>query len=201
MSISQGVCQEAPAIGHMKMDHIETESLIKFRLFYNALNTLLKQLRGNLLPLASSGPHERVWNNRVADAVFSAASNLTECLRQTNEGKLADLVIVCTAAANAFTQALELVERGGTVLFFALPQPGFEIPFPMHNFFFNNLTLTTSYAGSPADYATALELIRAHRIEVGEMVTHRLSLAETGKGFQLIADAQDSIKVIIEPHR
>jgi L-iditol 2-dehydrogenase len=33
------------------------------------------------------------------------------------------------------------------------------------------------------------------------MVTHRLSLAETGVGFRMVTDAKDSIKVIIEPHR
>ncbi|MFC1925616.1 zinc-dependent dehydrogenase [Chloroflexota bacterium] len=136
-----------------------------------------------------------------ADAVFSAEENLPVRLRQANEGRLADLVIVCTAAAPALAQALKSVERGGTILYFALPQPGTMVDFPLHDFFFNNLTLTTSYAGSPADYATALELIRARRIEVGEMITHRLSLAETGEGFRLIADARDSIKVIVEPQR
>jgi hypothetical protein len=33
------------------------------------------------------------------------------------------------------------------------------------------------------------------------MITHRLSLAETGVGFQLVAAAGESIKVIIEPWR
>jgi L-iditol 2-dehydrogenase len=33
------------------------------------------------------------------------------------------------------------------------------------------------------------------------MITHRLSLAETGLGFQLVTEAKDSIKIIIEPHR
>jgi L-iditol 2-dehydrogenase len=33
------------------------------------------------------------------------------------------------------------------------------------------------------------------------MITHRLPLAETGFGFQLVTAAKDSIKVIIEPHR
>jgi threonine dehydrogenase-like Zn-dependent dehydrogenase len=33
------------------------------------------------------------------------------------------------------------------------------------------------------------------------MITHRLSLEEAGIGFQLVADAQNSIKVIIEPQR
>jgi threonine dehydrogenase-like Zn-dependent dehydrogenase len=33
------------------------------------------------------------------------------------------------------------------------------------------------------------------------MVTHRVSLAEAQVGYQLVARARDSIKVIIEPQR
>jgi L-iditol 2-dehydrogenase len=33
------------------------------------------------------------------------------------------------------------------------------------------------------------------------MITHRLGLAETGLGFQLVNEARDSLKVIIEPQR
>ena len=43
--------------------------------------------------------------------------------------------------------------------------------------------------------------IRAGTVPVRQMITHRLSLAETGLGFQLVAEAQDSIKVIVEPQR
>ena len=41
----------------------------------------------------------------------------------------------------------------------------------------------------------------AGKIRVGEMITHRLGLSETGLGFQLVAQAQDALKVIIEPQR
>jgi threonine dehydrogenase-like Zn-dependent dehydrogenase len=36
-------------------------------------------------------------------------------------------------------------------------------------------------------------------VRVEEMVTHRLSLAQTELGFKLTASGQDSIKVIIDP--
>ena len=137
-----------------------------------------------------------------ADAAIRAEEDLPACLREANDGRLADLVIVCAGATSATTQALQSVERGGTVLLFAPTDPGVTIPLSVNELFWrNDITLTTSYAGSPADYEAALELIRAHRICPGEMITHRLSLAETGLGFQLVADAQDSIKVIIEPQR
>ncbi len=137
-----------------------------------------------------------------ADAVLNADKDLPAWLRQVNQGRLADLVIVCTGATSAIIQALQSVERGGTVLFFAPTNPGITIPISINELFWRNeITLTTSYAGSPADYATALELVRAHSVPVREMITHRLGLAETGLGFQLVADAQNSIKVIIEPQR
>jgi len=137
-----------------------------------------------------------------ADIVIDAAEDVLSALRRANDGQLADKVLVCTGARSANLQALELVERGGAVLFFAPTDPGVTIPVSINNLFFrNDITLTTSYAGSPADHVTALELIRAHRVRVGEMITHRLSLEETSTGFQLVAEAQDSIKVIIEPHK
>ena len=137
-----------------------------------------------------------------ADAVFRAEEDIAARVRQTNQGLLADIVIVCTGAVSAINQALQSVERGGTVLLFAPTDPGTTIPVSINELFFrNDITLTTSYAGSPADHQAALELIRAGTVPVSEMITHRLRLAETGSGFQMVADAGDSIKVIVEPQR
>ncbi|MFC1940120.1 zinc-dependent dehydrogenase [Chloroflexota bacterium] len=137
-----------------------------------------------------------------ADAAIHAEEDLPARLRQVNQGRLADLVIVCTGATAAINQALKSVERGGTVLLFAPTNPGVTIPISINELFFrNDITLTTSYAGSPADYQTALELIQAGTMPVKQMITHRLGLAETGVGFHLVADARKSIKVIIEPQR
>jgi len=137
-----------------------------------------------------------------ADVITHARDYTPAYLKQVNDGRLADLVIICTEATSAITQALQSVERGGTILFFASVSPGVTISLSLNDLFFRNeITLTSSYGGSPADYAKALELISSGRVYVRDMITHRLGLAETGLGFQLIARAQDSIKVIIEPQR
>jgi L-iditol 2-dehydrogenase len=137
-----------------------------------------------------------------ADVTLSAKEDVPARLRQANDGRLADLVIVSTGATSALHQALESVDRGGTVLFFAPTQPGVTLPISVNDLFFrNDVTLTTTYAGGPADLATALELIGARRVRVGEMITHRLGLAETGLGFKLVAEAGSSLKVIVEPQR
>ncbi|OGO24613.1 MAG: alcohol dehydrogenase [Chloroflexi bacterium RBG_16_50_9] len=136
-----------------------------------------------------------------ADVVIDAGEYSPDRLRDLN-GCLADIVIVCTGALPAIKQALQSVERGGTVLFFAPTGPGVTLPVSINDLFWRtDISLTTSYAGSPADYAGALKLIHARRLPVKDMITHRLGLAETGLGFRLVAEAQDSLKVIIEPQR
>jgi L-iditol 2-dehydrogenase len=140
--------------------------------------------------------------NLGADVTFSAMENVPARLREANNGRLADLVIVCTGALPALHQALESVERGGTVLFFAPTAPGVSLPVPINDVFFrNDVTLTTTYAGAPADLATAMDMIASRRVQVGEMISHRLGLAEVGLGFKLTADAGDSLKVIIQPQK
>ena len=137
-----------------------------------------------------------------ADVTFSAMEDVPARLREANNGRLADLVIVCTGALPALQQALESVERGGTVLFFAPTAPGVSLPVPINDVFFrNDVTLTTTYAGAPADLATAMDMIASGRVQVGEMISHRLGLAEAGLGFKLTADAGDSLKVIIQPQK
>ncbi|MFC1963339.1 zinc-dependent dehydrogenase [Chloroflexota bacterium] len=137
-----------------------------------------------------------------ADATIHAKDDITSRLRLINDGRLADVVVICTGAAEALLQGLQSVERGGTVLFFAPTNQGSTIPLSVNNLFWRSeITLTSSYAGSPADYAEALELIRSGMVQVREMITHRLSLAEASMGFKLVSAAQDSIKVIIEPQR
>jgi threonine dehydrogenase-like Zn-dependent dehydrogenase len=91
------------------------------------------------------------------------------------------------------------VADGGTVLFFGAPDEGgrAEIPFPA--IWRREVTLQTSYGAAPADLAVALELIRARRVAVAEMVTHRFPLARIGEAFATVAAGGASIKVVVEP--
>jgi len=137
-----------------------------------------------------------------ADEAIGTSEDAGACLRQMNEGRLADLVLVCTGAEEAILKAFESVERGGTVLLFAPSDRESRVHFSMNELFFrNDITITTSYGASPYDSWLALQLIQSSAIKVKEMITHRLSLEETALGFQIVKKAQDSLKVIIEPQR
>jgi L-iditol 2-dehydrogenase len=137
-----------------------------------------------------------------ADFTINAKENVPEKVKELNDARPADLVILCTGARPAIEQALKSVDRGGTVLFFASTEEGLEFPLSVNKFFWKNeATLISSYAANPEEHIEALELIRGRKIDVKDMITHRFALSEIQKGFDLVARPKDSIKVIIEPNK
>ncbi len=148
-------------------------------------------------------PYRRAAALRLgADAALAPDEDIRSCLRELNRGRLADQVIVCTGAESAQVAALEHVERGGTVVFFAIPAVEVKVPVSINSFLFrNDITLTTSYGSAPRDSWEALRLLQSPALQVRDLITHRLPLEQTGDGFRLVAEAGESLKVIIEPQK
>jgi L-iditol 2-dehydrogenase len=135
-----------------------------------------------------------------ASAAYRADDDVPTLFKRDNQGRGADLVIVCASAQSAFQQALATVARGGTILIFAPTAAGENLALPVNELFWRrDLTITTTYAGSPADCVAALELIATNRLRVSEMITHRFGLADTVSGSKLVAEGRESIKIIIKP--
>jgi L-iditol 2-dehydrogenase len=136
-----------------------------------------------------------------ADAALDARGDVAAGIRQHNGGRLADVVIVATGAPPALRQALDSVDRGGSVLFFAPTDPGHELPLPFNRIWGDEVTLHTSYGAAPRDIESAIALIAQGRVRVLDLITHRLPLERIQEGFGLVADPVDSLKVVIEPQR
>jgi|GEM_PF-59715 len=134
-----------------------------------------------------------------ADVALPGGDDTLERVKAANDGRLAELVIVSTGAVSAVQVAFRAVERGGTILFFAPSDPGAQVQMPFNELWRNEVTMTSSYAGSPRDILAAMELIASGRVNVRDMITHRLPLEKTQEGFSLVVEAADSMKVIIEP--
>jgi L-iditol 2-dehydrogenase len=135
-----------------------------------------------------------------AHHALNAKDNLPQKLKEVNDGRLADQVIVCTGATSAAMTALECVESGGTILFFAVPDPSVKLPVPINQFWRNEITMRTSYGAAPDDLEDSLKFLATGRLNVKDMITHRLSLREVQEGFRLMAEAGQSLKVILEPN-
>ena len=135
-----------------------------------------------------------------ADHTLDAKDNLPQKLKSVNDGRLADQVIVCTGATSAALTALDCVEKGGTILFFAVPDPTVKVPLPINQFWRNEITIRTSYGAAPNDLEESIAILATKRLNVKDMITHRLSLRDAQEGFRLMANAGESLKVILEPN-
>jgi L-iditol 2-dehydrogenase len=135
-----------------------------------------------------------------ADGVINATSYTTDKLKELNQGKLADKIILCTGAMSAVKQALKSVGPGGVIEFFAVPKPGEDVNIPVNDFWRDEVSVVTSYGAAPRDLKESLELLAAKKVNVDDMITHILPMEKAQEGFNLVANAQDSIKVIIKPN-
>jgi len=132
-----------------------------------------------------------------ADVTILAHDDVPTITRDVNNQCGADKVIVCTGALPAVHQAYNSIERGGTILFFAVPPPNETVTIPLSDLWRNEITLMTTYGAGPDDLTEAFNLIRDQVIKVHEMVTHQFSLTDIGQAFRIVAAANESLKVIV----
>jgi len=136
-----------------------------------------------------------------ATYIINANNELPRELKKINDGKLVDKVIVCTGAKKAALTALNCVDRGGTILFFAVPDPSVLIPIPITQFWRNEISIKTSYGAAPKDLEEALKILEKKRVNVVDMISHRIDIRDAAEGFRLVSETGKSLKVIIEPNR
>ncbi|MEE9610570.1 MAG: zinc-binding dehydrogenase, partial [Desulfatiglandales bacterium] len=164
---------------------------------------LARVLGAGMIMAADTIPFRLEMAKKVgAHFTFEANERMIDNLREANDGRLADLVIICFEGF--IPLSLKAVDKGGTVLFFAGASEDATLPGRINDLFWRTeITLTSTYAGSPADCDTALKLIQAGSIPVNRLITHRLGLAEAANAFQAVCSPMehDSIKVIVEPQK
>ena len=121
---------------------------------------------------------------------------VTECFE-----KKADAVFLCTSSMTAIEQAWACVDKGGVVVFFAVPGPEKRVAVPINDFWTKEVRIITSYYCGPSDIEEAMSLLEDRSIDVDEMITHRFALGDIARGFRLVMEGKDAVKVIINPHR
>ncbi|NQT06746.1 MAG: alcohol dehydrogenase catalytic domain-containing protein [Candidatus Omnitrophica bacterium] len=111
----------------------------------------------------------------------------------------ADRIIVCTGAPQATGQAFRCIDKSGIILFFAISER--DIKVPVVDFWRNEITITSSYGAAPVDLKESLDFIKRGKIDVKDMITHRLPLEKIREGFRIASDAKESLKVVLEPKK
>lgn len=123
-------------------------------------------------------------------------ADLTQDARKNIDIK-ADRIIVCTGAEQAVKQAFDSIDRKGIILFFAIPDKNIEVP--VVDFWRNELTVTSSYGAAPIDLEESIELIKSKKVDIKDLITDILPLSQIQKGFDIVCQAKESLKVVLKP--
>lgn len=139
-------------------------------------------------------------NPRRLEAAARAGAD--EGILPTEELPAADRVFVCAGSPKAAERALDCVNRGGHILFFATDGPDMKLPVNLTRFWTMQPTISFSYGAAPRDMREAIELLRAGHVCADDLVTHRFGMDRIAEAFQIAANPRDSsLKVLIEPNR
>jgi L-iditol 2-dehydrogenase len=107
-----------------------------------------------------------------------------------------DRVIVCAGVASAYATAFESIEKSGKILAFAIPSK--DLVLPTLQFWRNELTLVSSYGAAHVDLDESFQLIKDKKVDVASMITHKVKLEDIEKGFDLVVNPENSLKVLVE---
>lgn len=164
------------------------------------LHVKLAKLKGCKVLTTDISPAKLALARRFgADHSADATSDVLEQLIRFN-GRKADAVIVTTSVLPALAQAWETVDMGGVVVLFAVPAPEKEVVVPINDFWRKEIRVITTYYCGPPDIEEALALIDNGDIVVDDLISHRLPLHDTAKGFSMLLEGADALKIIIKPH-
>jgi L-iditol 2-dehydrogenase len=109
----------------------------------------------------------------------------------------ADKVIVAAKDLGAMELGVRLANKGGTVLFFATPQPEESIRLYPSYIFFNEVTITSSYSADHLDTRMALDLLSNGAVNGEALISHRYPIEQLSDAILQTASRQGSLKCLI----
>jgi L-iditol 2-dehydrogenase len=122
-----------------------------------------------------------------------AGSDPVDLVRAETDGCGADAVIEASGACVACTQALDFVKVAGHVTLLGVR--GQPANIDLDPIITKELTMSGTWGTLPSSWVTTLRLMSSGKVDVSPLITHRISLSEWEKGFELM-ESQKAIKVL-----
>jgi 2-desacetyl-2-hydroxyethyl bacteriochlorophyllide A dehydrogenase len=129
--------------------------------------------------------------NPNKDAVDDAVLDMTEW-------RGADVVVEAVGHPSALESCFPLVRWGGSI---SLPGMYVEdsAPVPIGDIWLKNITIMAGAANVQDNMDELIELIRDGRLQPGQIISHRMPLADAAEGYKLF-DSKEALKVVLDPH-
>ena len=119
-------------------------------------------------------------------------------VKELTNGKGADKVISANPSTATQQPALEMVKKGGLVVFFGGVPKGAMTELDTNLIHYNNIWIKGHFGASYMQSKKAFELAISPEFDASKFVTHRLPLEDITKGIELTRT--EAIKVLLFPN-
>jgi threonine dehydrogenase-like Zn-dependent dehydrogenase len=127
--------------------------------------------------------------------LFAEDSECESAVKGHTDGLGADAVFEWSGSANGLRLACSLARPGGQVVSGAIY--GKEVSLDMTKLVRAEITLSTSRSRTYSTWKRAIHLLSDKIIDISPIITHRFSVADAAKAFEVVANKQ-ALKAIIE---
>ena len=121
-----------------------------------------------------------------------------EQIQDLTSGVGADIAIECAGLPMVFSEALDVVRRGGKVIEVGHYTDSGDIQVRPHQICNKDLDVCGVWAYPQIQFQTALDFLQITRAPLSELITHHLPLYQLEKGIDMLGQ-EGVYKVVIEP--
>jgi len=124
-------------------------------------------------------------------------SDIKDAIQDISAGG-ADIIIDCSGSGEAQANSLDLVKKGGVILFFGCSPEERRIDLSPFKIFRNEVSIIGSI-NNPFCHERAIRLIASKTVALGHLITHRFELNKIKEAFNIFGNA-DTLKIMITPN-
>lgn len=135
----------------------------------------------------------------ATDVINTRTTDAEQRVMELTDGKGVDVVIEAAGTPQTFELTFRLVAKGGRIVQFGFCPEGTKATVVPFDILSKELTIAGAWV-NPYTYPRAIKLLASGKVEVKHLISHRLSLDDVEKGYELMMSRPDGfMKSVVFP--
>lgn len=108
-----------------------------------------------------------------------------------------DLCIIANPDVSCISEAIKVVRKGGSILFFGEPKKNSKVRIDMSEIYSKEITILSSYSATNEDFKNSIEFLTKNQDRFSKLISHEFSFQNALKAIKLAKDGENRIKVVV----
>jgi len=144
---------------------------------------------------------EKIHTNRPGEiyTINADSENVEERVKEITGGIGPDVVIEAAGFPETYAQAIRIVRKLGVVNMYAGAAPGTSINVETGRIHYGGLIIKGTTHTTPYHTHKAFKLIITRGVNVKDIITHKMPLADVLEAFKILTTTKEALKIAINP--